>query len=134
MYCNKCGNDSSFRFNHTHKTVACRNSNCNNLVRNKNNFDFKGVDEINWFAHQMLQKLNIPRDQVKPDWDYLPIELLLTRLKAQMKLLESEHLRQVRLGITDNIAILKECCDVANYAMMIADNTCTSKHRAYMGE
>lgn len=134
MYCNKCGNEEEFRINRTQRTVACRNPSCNNIIRNKNNFDYRGVDEVNWFSHHMLQKLNTPKNQVKPDWDCTSVEVLLMRLRDELKELEIEYSRQRKAGTSDNNAILSECCDVANFAMMIADNLCTTKHRAYLGD
>lgn len=134
MYCNKCGNDTNFRTNKTARVVSCRNPACNNILRNKNNFDFRGVDEVNWFAHQMLQKLNTQKNQAKPDWSRMPPGQLLMLLKGEVRELETEMIRQANSKIDDPLALLSECCDVANFAMMIADVICITKHRAYMGD
>ena len=134
MFCNKCGNEIEFRVNRYMKTIACKNIACNNLIRTRHNFDFRGVDEVQWFAHHMLQKLNNQKNQVKPGWDCAAIGHLILDLKAEIKELEIEIERQVKNKISDPNAILSECCDVANFAMMIADNTCITKHRSYMGD
>lgn len=133
MFCKRCGNYDNFRNNSTQRIVACKNPKCNNLVRNPNNYDYRGVDEIDWFAHHMLEKLNTPKNQVKPSWTNTNFETLITLLKAEVKELENEYFRQKEMKVIDNNALLSECCDVANFAMFIADNTCVTKTRKYLG-
>lgn len=133
MYCIKCGNDFNFRINNTSKTVACKNVNCNNIIRTKNNFDFIGVDEIAWFSHHMLQTLN-PESTIRPSWDKMPFERLYFMLRERLQMLEAEYNRQKKTLGCDSQAILTECCEIANLCMKIADNICVTKNRKYYGE
>lgn len=96
-------------------------------MRTKHNFDYRGVDECRWFAEQMIEKLNTPKNQIKPAWDTQRIDRLLDALKGEVKELENEINRNKQ--ITDIDAIVSECCDVANYAMMIADNLKITKFK-----
>lgn len=130
MLCYKCGNTSDFRHNETQKTVACRV--CNNLVRSKNTFYYKGVDEVQWFSHWMLEKLNTPRGQARPEWEQSGADRLLLMLQHSVKNIEREIKNQN--GIIDIQALLGECCNAANFAMLIADNSIPVKTRNYLGE
>ena len=131
MLCYKCGNTQYFRHNESQKTVACRV--CNNLVRSKNTFYFRAVDEVSWFAHWMLQKINSPRGQARPNWESTSADRLLVMLKDSVKQLEAEIKHQAESMADDN-ALLMQCCSVANFAMLIADNEIPDKTRNYLGE
>lgn len=129
MFCCKCGNDSDFRTNLTTRTVSCRNPACNHILRTKANFDFKGVDEIAWFAGQMLLKLNMPRHQVQPSWNSTPLGILLSGLQKEVRELESELIRQANDKYSDDKAIVAQACNVANRAMAMADVACITKFK-----
>ena len=62
-------------------------------------------------------KSKIDRDEQKGTWENVPIGRLLEMLKVEVKELENALLSEPK----DNI--IKECADVANFAMMIAGNS-----------
>ena len=73
--------------------------------------EIQGVDEM---AHEMLKKLYSNRD--KRHWSEFSQKWLLNRLRQET----SELTRAVEAGKPEDI--IREAADVANFAMMIADN------------
>lgn len=81
---------------------------------------------VDWFAVQMKAKLSEPRNVAKGLWDECPDVFLLHRLRMELRELE------VRMAeYTDpeqSQEIIREAADVANFAMMIADNAYRRAH------
>lgn len=80
-------------------------------------------NDLQWFAGQMEGKLT--ENDHKGHWDSSSDEYLLTRLE--------EELRELKERMSNESApresIIRECADVANFAMMIAynvNNNCRS--------
>ena len=71
-------------------------------------------DSVKWFSQHME---NVLRDNdYKGGWEDIDVGWLLGRLQEEVCELENE------LHVSNNEEkIIKECCDVANFAMMIAD-------------
>lgn len=80
-----------------------------------------------WFSAKMREKLYLPKNIAKEDWNKMPTYQLLNRLDDEHGELseEIEGFDRPRYE-----AIISECCDVANFAMMIADNTNKARQRA----
>lgn len=85
------------------------------------NDNTKPRPEVKWFAKQMERKL-IANDH-KPHWHREETEWLLHRLVEEVK----ELLNAVYMEPTVNI--IDEAADVANIAMMIADNAERMKYQ-----
>jgi NTP pyrophosphatase (non-canonical NTP hydrolase) len=71
--------------------------------------------ELQWFVQQMEQKLK--ENDHKQHWNNYDIDYLIHRIYEEQDELE--------IAITQKLSakeIIKECADVANFAMMIADN------------
>jgi phosphoribosyl-ATP pyrophosphohydrolase len=71
--------------------------------------------ELEWFVQQMEQKLK--ENDYKQHWHNYDIDYLIHRIYEEQDELE--------IAITQKLSakeIIKECADVANFAMMIADN------------
>ena len=73
--------------------------------------------EVIGFAEQMELKLRRD-DGKKGGWDDLSIQFLFSRIQDEVKELEEE----INNNIFDNDAVVKECADVANFCMMLAQN------------
>lgn len=72
---------------------------------------------VDWFAQQMKDKLGLPKNVAKGDWrDLADTSYLLQRLNEERRELISAMADD---GSYDDI--IKECADVANFSMMIAD-------------
>lgn len=71
-------------------------------------------DSVQWFAQIMESKLQENDD--KGGWDGCDLQYLSMRLTQERKELASA----IKSG--DKEKIIKECADVANFCMMIADN------------
>jgi hypothetical protein len=78
--------------------------------------DAVSVDE---FAAHMMTKLRANKH--KAHWSTVDDWWLVARMELEM-----EELREA-LSIGNKSAIIKECADVANFAMMIADNQTNQK-------
>lgn len=78
--------------------------------------------EAHVFALAMEERLR--SNDVKGGWDYLDATLLLARLLEEAGELARElrHIEQVSPTPEEAMQVRKEAADVANYAMMIADN------------
>ena len=72
------------------------------------------------FVGKMRDKLAIPKNQKKGDWRTCTVEELYEFLDNEMNELRKE-LKLYEPGAKDFKNIISECCDVANFAMMIAD-------------
>jgi NTP pyrophosphatase (non-canonical NTP hydrolase) len=72
---------------------------------------------LDWFAGEMANKLATPKNVAKLHWTRLPLNDLLYYLRE-----ETEELREALLKYENEPGeVISECCDVANFAMMIAD-------------
>ena len=75
--------------------------------------DINGLSpEIMWFANEMEGVLQ--RNDHKTGWSNLTNKWLLNRLKQEVKELER--------AIKKDMFVVLEATDIANFAMMIADN------------
>ena len=66
--------------------------------------------EIEWFALEMEKVLR--KNDAKEGWEQEDTEYLIDQMKDNLSQLERLHTNR----------IIKCCVDIANYAMMIADN------------
>lgn len=78
--------------------------------------------EVQWFAEQMEEKLR--QNDYKGGWDKCSMQYLTMRLTQERKEL-NKLLKKKNKSSED---ITKECVDIANFAMMIADNLKTGKY------
>lgn len=84
---------------------------------------------VRWFADQMQYKLNINRH--KNHWSECTYSYLIERLKEEVNEL-SVHVDSSDVFNPENKQmIIKECADVANFAMIIADSV---NDRSYGGK
>ncbi len=74
--------------------------------------------EIDWFAHAMKFKMREEKNLGKPHWKGLTMKKLLSRAHEEL----SVELTAAIVEKKDADSIISECCDVANFMMMIADN------------
>lgn len=75
---------------------------------------------VDWFAMRIKLKMREPRNEAKGGWRYEPLLVLLGKLNDERKELVAEICADGRDSF-DFDAIITEACDVAAYAMMIAD-------------
>jgi hypothetical protein len=73
---------------------------------------------VQWFAEQMEKELKA--NDYKGGWDSCSEEYLLNRLKEELNELELSPIVDIDMYIS-------ECADVANFAMMLADNAKNSQ-------
>ena len=73
--------------------------------------------EVRWFAEQM--ELQLQANDHKPGWQNSSYSSLLTRLEQETKELE-ELMKEPWADRKDEM--VKECADIANFAMFLADN------------
>lgn len=71
---------------------------------------------VKWFAGEMCKTLGLPRNQAKAHWKDCSDEFLLHHLRTEVKELKWA------LESGDPALITHEATDIANFAMMIADN------------
>lgn len=69
-----------------------------------------------WFTDQMRTKLGLPQNTKKHHWRTLSNTALLMLLEAEVTELKSDLMNGFHKE-----AVL-ECADIANFAMMLADN------------
>ena len=74
------------------------------------------LPRMKWFYEQMEGKMLLPKNIAKGDWRESRIRDLYVLLIGEVRELEAELYSS---GPHDNI--VKECADIANFAMMIAD-------------
>lgn len=82
----------------------------------------RGFKEIMWFAGRMLRKLSLNKH--KTGWEDISLNRLFTLLCDEKREL-SQALNMYIYGYSHERFpqdVIDECTDVANYAMMIADN------------
>ena len=72
-------------------------------------------DTVKWFANYMEHVL-LDNDH-KGGWRNIPLEELFSRLANETGELQTE----INFPEQDMAAIIKECADIANFAMMVAD-------------
>jgi NTP pyrophosphatase (non-canonical NTP hydrolase) len=84
----------------------------------------RGECEVKRFAEAMIEKLNEPKNLAKSDWKGLDMPYLFSRLDEEVYELQNALCKPISKCVSSKakkIEILKECADVANFAMMIAD-------------
>lgn len=84
----------------------------------------RGEREVKKFAEAMIEKLNEPKNLEKGGWKDSFIDFLFHRLKEETIELQEELKQKMScyVSVQDRKEkVLKECADVANFAMMIAD-------------
>ena len=79
----------------------------------KKEVSMKGV--VQWFAARMLDKMQVHRHK-GATWRQERVSRLFKRMLGEI-----EELAEA-MAARDKDAIIKECADVANFVMMIADN------------
>jgi hypothetical protein len=77
----------------------------------------RGECEVKRFAEAMIEKLNEPKNLAKSSWNNFNTRYLFDLLQQEVSELRFEIIGDN----TDKNVILKECADVANFAMFIAD-------------
>lgn len=75
--------------------------------------------EIMWFGEQMEKKLQV--HDGKGGWDTCELYWLLKRLQDEVAELKTE-IDLLNCGMINYQEAINEAADVANFAMMIADN------------
>ena len=73
--------------------------------------------EVKWFAEQMEKKLQ--KNDHRSGWKDADEDFLLQRLQEEILELKDEICES---HIYNSKKVIEECADVANFAMMIADN------------
>lgn len=78
------------------------------------------IEELNWFYKKVVDKMSTPKNLRKDHWSNDPMTGLMSGL--QMEVLELEDAMRYKTPVE----IIDECCDVAAFAMMVADKARTS--------
>jgi hypothetical protein len=73
-----------------------------------------------WFVEEMRAKLALPRNQAKGEWRNNSEWGLLFMLRDEVNELE-QIMDSFAMGETTEAEVIKECADVAGFAMMLAD-------------
>jgi hypothetical protein len=73
---------------------------------------------VDWFSRRMKRTLLLPKNLKKGGWDTCYFSFLLRRLKEEVA--EVEEVLSI-LPPSNPDRVIRECTDVANIAMMIAD-------------
>ena len=84
----------------------------------------RGEREVKRFAEAMIEKLNEPKNLAKESWNECHVDYLVYCLWKEIN--EVELVLKQKMSCFASTKerkqeILKECADVANFAMMIAD-------------
>lgn len=90
--------------------------------------------EVLWFAHQMENKLK--ENDYKGGWDRCTREALLYRLDQELQELKNAIGKIGKRHLKEDVVfelVIRESADVANFAMMIADN-CQKRAELLAGE
>lgn len=75
---------------------------------------------VTWFANEMTTVLLDPKNLAKDPWDYCSDLYLLNRLSEECREIQA-NMNEV--GTKDTLYTrIRECADVANFAMFIASN------------
>ena len=77
-------------------------------------------ESVKWFAEQMEKTLK--NNDHKHGWNMCSFAYLFSALSAERDELLLSMFRQSKPTKAQQEIIMKECTDVANFAMMIADN------------
>lgn len=82
-------------------------------------------NSVEWFSREMQGELLKHLD--RPGWKRESIEYLMSRLKEELIELEIELKKSSTIHDSADYykrekQVIKECADIANFAMMIADN------------
>jgi NTP pyrophosphatase (non-canonical NTP hydrolase) len=72
-------------------------------------------NSVKWFSEQM--EFELANNDRKSGWRNMSVDALYARLLDEVCELQSE----LSFPTRDDSAIISECADVANFAMMIAD-------------
>lgn len=85
--------------------------------------------EVQWFAIEMEKKLAL--NDHKTGWKDCEVDMLISRLKEETQELEDEWWKRKNdfgrsasegfMFTSSNEELIKECADIANFAMMVAD-------------
>ncbi len=85
--------------------------------------------EVQWFAIEMEKKLAL--NDHKTGWKDCEVDMLIGRLKEETQELEDEWWKRKNdfgrsagegfMFVSSNEDLIKECADIANFAMMVAD-------------
>jgi len=79
--------------------------------------------EVQWFANRMEKKL--AKNEYKTHWKYLTFESLILKMDiefSELKIAWKECIENIQMEDKATIeALINECIDVANYAMMLTD-------------
>jgi hypothetical protein len=87
-------------------------------------------DSVKWFSEKMEKTLQ--ENDYKGEWDMCDFEYLIDRLNDEVQEInELNEDERLDCDLSKSLAkkVIHECTDVANFAMMIADNL-----RAMAGE
>lgn len=77
-------------------------------------------ESVEWFSKKM--KAALRRHLYRPGWENEKVKYLWNRLNEEVDELDiALHYDPDKLGLSKKPNIIKECADVANLAMMIAD-------------
>lgn len=87
------------------------------------NQEIRGRNSIEWFVKQMELKLR--ENDHKGGWDGISLSKLLDLLRLEVQELTNEIDSDKEVKRED---VIKECADVASFAMMIADNCKVETH------
>jgi hypothetical protein len=68
--------------------------------------------EVNWFAHEMEKQLKA--NEHKPGWSHCPYEFLINELER--------NLHRIKHSSVAYSEFRRRCANIANFAMMLADN------------
>jgi len=74
---------------------------------------------LKWFAGEMEKKLR--ENDHKGGWNSCDVDWLVSRMTEELQELD-DVVQQYRQGFASREEVRRECADVANFAMMIADN------------
>lgn len=83
---------------------------------------------VDWFAAEMKEKLNEPRNVAKGSWRNESYLGLLGRLKDELHELETELINPQ----SSYRSVIDEAVDVANFAMMLAEKACLESRPALL--
>ncbi|GIN22583.1 hypothetical protein [Siminovitchia fordii] len=75
-------------------------------------------EQVKWFSHHMENKLK--KNDHKGGWENEDIFWLIDRLENEVEELKAAFTDYLHLN-GENVSIVDESVDVANFAMMIAD-------------
>lgn len=91
------------------------------------NTDERFEQQLDWFKARMAEKLH--ENNAKGGWDQLTFPRLFQFLLDELNELHWELIRLEMIEVQEIAEeIIRECADVANFAMMIADNANRTLH------